>query len=108
MDKEKEMLDSGKWKREALSFCIEVVDKNCPMGVRTLVYDMGYDFTSDQIALFERFFREVNRKFQTVKMFTEGTGLIPTGELGEAAEEAEKSKYTCWTGEKPADTATYK
>ena len=79
-DKEKELLDSGRWKRETLSFCIQVVDKNSPMGVRSLVYDMGYDFTSDQIALFERFFREVNRRFPTVKMFANGTGFIPTNQ----------------------------
>ena len=107
-DKEQELLDRGKWKREMLSFCIEVVDKNTPMGVRTLVYDMGDDFTSDQFTLFERFFREVNRMFPTVKMFTRGGGLIPTGELGEAAKAAEKAKCTDSTGEKPADTATYK
>ena len=76
-NKEQKLIDSGLWKREILSFGISVVDKAAPYGVRTLEYDLGDTFTSDQIALFEQFFREVNRRFPTVKMFTRGTGLVP-------------------------------
>ena len=75
--KEQELIDSGMWKREILSFSISVIDKTSPYGVRRLTYDIGDDFTSDQIASFEQFFREVNRRFPTVKMFTMGTGLVP-------------------------------
>lgn len=107
-DKEQELLDSGKWKREWMALHIQEIDKTAPKGVRRLSYDMGDTFTGEQISSIERFVREVNRRFPNIKMYTTGTGLIPTGKLGEAAEEAEKSKCTDPTGEKPADTATYK
>ena len=80
-NKEKELLDSGMWKKEILCLHIQEIDKTAPKGVRRLSYDLGDNFTDDQITGIERFLREVNRRFPNIKMFATGTGLTYTGKL---------------------------
>lgn len=79
-DKEQELLDSGKWKREWMMLHIQEIDETAPKGVRSLSYDMGNTFTGEQISSIECFVREVNRRFPNIKMYATGTGLIPSNQ----------------------------
>lgn len=79
-DTEHELLASGQWKREYMTFHISEIDNTCPTGVRRLSYDIGDNFTSDQIGVIKLFFNEVNSRFPNIKVFATGTGLIKVDE----------------------------
>ena len=44
--------------------------------MRRLSYELDKSFTSNQIALIERFLREVNCRFPNIKLCATGTGYI--------------------------------
>lgn len=77
---EQELLASGQWKREFMVFHISEIDNTCPTGVRRLSYDIGDNFTSDQIEVIKSFFDEVNRRFPNIKVFATGMGLVKVEE----------------------------
>lgn len=73
---EKELQESGNWKRETMTFHIAEIDPNSPYGVRRLSYDIGYDYTNEQIGTIKAFFNEVNARFPNIKIIATGTSWI--------------------------------
>lgn len=75
--KEQELLEKG-WEKETLTLHIQEYDPMLATNnkMRRLSYNLDKSFTSDQIALIERFLREVNRRFPNIKLCATGTGYI--------------------------------
>lgn len=71
---EEKLLATGKWKKENLQLHIAQVDKNMPLGIRSLTYDLGDTFTAENISNLQRCLNEINVRFPMIKVVLSGTG----------------------------------
>ena len=76
MDKnERELLNSG-WKREVLTLHLQEYDEAYVNKHRRLSYDLGDDFTGQQISVIRNCFNEINNRFPNIKITVSGTGFV--------------------------------
>ena len=72
---EEYLLKEG-WEKECLSIHIAQFDKTLEHGARRLSYDLGTNFSIDQITPLKMFVQEVNNRFPNIKVSLSGTGYI--------------------------------
>lgn len=80
MKNEQELIAKG-WKKETLSIHLAEYDECLaqPNKFRRLSYDLGNDFTPEQIGVIRSWVNEVNKRFPNIKLFVSGTGYyMPT------------------------------
>ena len=74
MKNEQELIAKG-WKKETLSIHLAEYDEQLiPNKFRRMSYDLGNDFTPEQIDVIRNWTDEVNKRFLNIKLFVSGTG----------------------------------
>lgn len=74
METEQELIAKG-WKKETLCIHLQEYDEKYePYKFRRLTYELGINFTSDQIGVIQNWINEVNKRFPNIKMVASGTG----------------------------------
>ena len=71
--KEKELLEKG-WKKETMCFHLQEYDETVSNKHRRMSYDIGSDFTAEQIGVIKNWANEVNNRFPNIKICITGTG----------------------------------
>lgn len=71
---EKDLLDQGYIKQCLSVHLVDYGDKIGSNNVRRMSYDLGRDFSQEQIAVLQSWVNEVNNRFMNIKICLSGTG----------------------------------